>query len=120
MPWEPQDREATAVDLGAQGTSQADLRVVNAPLYNQSAKESVGRLDLFCVTTDPGDESAEKAHMAQCTYTYTLRAGAADKASTPILGSPRSHLEVSMPSVAVQGSTLVCGARYASKRVETR
>ncbi len=113
-------RQEKVVDLDPQGATQGDMRVVNAPLYNASGKQKVGRFDLVCVSTDPAEEANEKYHMAQCTYTYTLRAGAADKASTPILGSPRSHLEVSMPSVAVQGSTLVCGARYASKRVETR
>src|SRR3712207_9334911 len=42
-------RELKVVDLGAQGPSQGDLRVVNAPLYNESGKERIGRLDLFCV-----------------------------------------------------------------------
>ena len=68
-------RELKVVDLGAQGPSQGDLRVVNAPLYNESGKERIGRLDLFCVTTDPADEPNEKAHMAECTYTYTLPGG---------------------------------------------
>jgi len=68
-------REIKVVDLGPQGPSQGDMRVVNAPLYNESAKERIGRLDLFCVATDPADESAEKAHMAECTYTFTLPDG---------------------------------------------
>jgi hypothetical protein len=63
------------LDLGAQGLSQGDLRVLNAPLYNESGKEKVGRLDLFCVVTDPADEPSEKAHMAQCSYTFTLAGG---------------------------------------------
>jgi hypothetical protein len=67
--------EEKVVDLGAQGLSQGDMRVVNAPLYNESGKEKVGRLDLFCVVTDPADESSEKAHMAECTITYTLPGG---------------------------------------------
>ena len=67
--------EQKVVDLGAQGLSQGDMRVLNAPLYNESGKEKVGRLDLFCVVTDPADESSEKAHMAQCTFTYTLPGG---------------------------------------------
>src|SRR5215208_8005409 len=67
--------EEKVVDLGAAGLSQGDMRVVNAPLYNESGKEKVGRLDLFCVVTDPADESSEKAHMAQCTFTYTLAGG---------------------------------------------
>ena len=63
------------LDLGVAGLSQGDMRVVNAPVYNESGKEKVGRLDLFCVVTDPADESSEKAHMAECTITYTLPGG---------------------------------------------
>jgi hypothetical protein len=63
------------VDLGAEGLSQGDMRVLNAPLYNESGKEKIGRLDLFCVVTDPADESSEKAHMAQCSYTFTVAGG---------------------------------------------
>jgi len=39
--------EEKVLDLGAQGLSQGDMRVLNAPLYNESGKEKVGRLDLF-------------------------------------------------------------------------
>ena len=49
-------RELEVIDLGQQGPSQGDLRVVNAPLYDESAKQRIGRLDFFCVTTDPADE----------------------------------------------------------------
>jgi len=67
--------EEKVVDLGAQGLSQGDMRVVNAPLYNESGKQRIGRLDLLCVVTDPADEPSEKAHRAQCTITYTLAGG---------------------------------------------
>jgi hypothetical protein len=67
--------EEKVLDLGAQGLSQGDMRVLNAPLYNESGKEKVGRIDLFCVVTDPADELSEKAHMAQCSFTYTLAGG---------------------------------------------
>ena len=67
--------EEKVLDLGAQGLSQGDMRVVNAPVYNESGKEKVGRLDLFCVVTDPADESSEKAHMAECSFTFTLPGG---------------------------------------------
>jgi hypothetical protein len=67
--------EEKVVDLGPPGLSQGDMRVLNAPLYNESGKEKVGRLDLFCVVTDPADEPSEKAHMAECTDTYTLAGG---------------------------------------------
>jgi len=68
-------RDARVVDLGPQGPTHGDMRVVNAPLYNESGKEKIGRLDVFCVLTDPADESAEKANMAECTVTYTLPGG---------------------------------------------
>jgi hypothetical protein len=68
-------REASVVDLDPQGASQGDMRVVNAPLYNKSGKQKVGRFDLFCVSTDPADEANEKYHIAQCTYTFTLPGG---------------------------------------------
>jgi hypothetical protein len=68
-------RDAKVVDLDPQGPSQGDMRVVNAPLYNEGAKQKVGRLDLFTVLTDPADESNEKAHMAEVTSTYTLPDG---------------------------------------------
>jgi len=68
-------RELEVVDLKPQGASHGDMRVVNAPLYNESGKEKVGRFDMFCVTTDPADEPSEKAHMAECTLTYTLPGG---------------------------------------------
>jgi hypothetical protein len=68
-------RQIEVLDLGAPGPSQGDLRAINAPLYNESAKEKVGRLDGFCAVTDSADESSEKAHMAECTYTYTLPGG---------------------------------------------
>jgi hypothetical protein len=67
--------ENEVVDLGAQGPSQGDLRVVNAPLYNATGKKRIGRFDLFCAITDPADESSEKAHIAECTKTFTLPGG---------------------------------------------
>ena len=63
------------VDLGAQGPSHGDMRVFSVPLYNESGKEKVGRLDAFCVVTDPAKEPNERTHMAECTYTYTLPGG---------------------------------------------
>ena len=68
-------REASVVDLDPQGPSQGDMRVVNAPLYNESGKQKVGRFDVVCVSTDPAEEANEKYHLAQCTYTYTLAGG---------------------------------------------
>src|SRR3712207_7709437 len=49
------------VDLGPQGPSHGDLRVFSVPLYNESGKEKVGRLDAFCAVTDPADEPNERS-----------------------------------------------------------
>jgi hypothetical protein len=68
-------REIKVVDLGPQGPSQGDIHAVNAPIYNESGKQRIGRLDLFSVLTDPADEPSEKAHMAEATATYTLPGG---------------------------------------------
>ncbi len=35
----------------------------------------IGRFDLFCAITDPADEAAEEANMAECTKTFTLPGG---------------------------------------------
>jgi hypothetical protein len=67
--------ENKVLDLGAQGPTQGDIRVTNAAIYNESGKERIGRFDLLCAITDPADESSEKAHMAQCTKTFTLPGG---------------------------------------------
>jgi hypothetical protein len=68
-------REARVVDLDPQGASHGDMRVLNAPLYNATGKQKIGRLDLFTVLTDPADEPSEKAHTVEATYTYTLPGG---------------------------------------------
>src|SRR5215208_8026875 len=67
--------ENKVIDLGAQGPSQGDIRVMNAPIYDESGKERIGRFDLFCAITDPADESSEKAYIAECTKTFTLPGG---------------------------------------------
>jgi hypothetical protein len=69
------NHESKVVDLGAQGPTQGDLLVTNASLYDESGKERIGRLDLYCVITDPADESSQKAHMTECTKTFTLPGG---------------------------------------------
>jgi len=65
-------REAMVVDLGPPGPSQGDLRVVNAPLYDRTGTNAIGRLDLFCVVTDPADKPGETTHLLVCSGTYTL------------------------------------------------
>jgi len=67
--------EIKVVDLEPQGPTQGDAIVQNAPLYNATGKDKIGRFDLFCSLTDPADESFENAHMAECTKTFTLPGG---------------------------------------------
>jgi hypothetical protein len=74
-------REAAVVDVGQRGLSHGDQRVVNAPLYDEGAKKKVGRIDVYCVTTDPADEPEEEATMAECFLTYTLPGGEIDTQS---------------------------------------
>ena len=68
-------REAEVLDLAPQGASQGDMRVVTAPLYNESGKERIGRFDQFCILTDPADKSDKKVEMTECVFTYTLPDG---------------------------------------------
>jgi hypothetical protein len=69
------NREAEFLDLKPPGASHGDIRVVNAPLYDASGTNRIGRFDLFCAVTDPADEPDERAHMAECTKTFTLPGG---------------------------------------------
>jgi hypothetical protein len=90
--------ELKVVNLGAQGPSQGDMRVLNAPLYNESGKEKVGRLDLLCVATDPADESSKKPTWPSVRLPSPCRAGkSTHKAWTPSPSSLGPHLRVSMP-----------------------
>ena len=74
-------RDDAVVDVGDRGLSHGDMRVVNAPLYDESGKHRVGRIDVYCVTTDPADEPEEEASMAECFLTYTLPGGEIDTQS---------------------------------------
>jgi hypothetical protein len=105
--------EIKVVDLGAQGPTQGDLLVTNAPIYNESAKERIGRLDLYCVITDPANESSEKAHMTECTKTWTLPGG--EISGQGVAAYPK--LSVFSPGVnAISGGT----GKYAGVRGEQR
>jgi hypothetical protein len=105
-------RESTVVDLGTKGASQGDMRVVNAPLYDQSGKQSIGRLDAFCVVTDPADEPNERTQLAECTYTYTLPGGEISAQGS----NPFPRLSAPPPRVtdAITGGT----GKYAGVRGE--
>jgi hypothetical protein len=105
-------RQTEVVDVGRKGPSQGDMRVVNAPLYDESGTQKVGRLDLYCVATDPANKPNEKANMAECAYTYTLQDGeisAQGVSALPKLPAPRPR--PSTPSPAARVSTLVYRAR---------
>jgi hypothetical protein len=72
-----ESRDDAVVDVGDRGLSHGDMRVVNAPLYDESGEHRVGRIDVYCVTTDPADEP----NMAECANTYTLPGGEIDTQS---------------------------------------
>ena len=74
-------RDDAVVDVGDRGLSHGDMRVVNAPLYDESGEHRVGRIDVYCVTTDPADEPGEEASMAEYINTYTLPGGEIDTQS---------------------------------------
>ena len=107
-------REIEVVDLEPPGPSHGDMRVVNAPLYNESGTKRIGRLDLFCVTTDPADEPNEKGHMAECTYTFTLPGG--EISAQGVNAFPK------LPEPAPRGADAISGGtgKYAGVRGENR
>ena len=67
-------RQQKVVDVGPQGPSQGDMRVVHTTLYNAEGTKRIGRHDQFCVLTDPG----KKVQMTECVRTYTLPGGEID------------------------------------------
>ena len=103
-------REIKVVDLGPQGPTHGDMRVVNAPLYNESGKEKVGRLDVFCAITDPG----QKTHMAQCTGTFSLQDG--DISVQGVVPVPNASTPAAGNVDAITGGT----GKYAGVRGEHR
>jgi hypothetical protein len=107
-------REIKVLDLGPKGPSQGDLRAINAPVYNATGKEKVGRVDSFCVVTDPADEPNEKAHMAECTYTYTLPGG--EISGQGVIAYPK------LPKIPTRGVDAITGGtgKYAGVRGERR
>ena len=104
------NREIKLVELGPQGPSHGDIRVINAPLYDQSGKEKVGRLDVFCAITDPG----QKTHMAQCTGTFSLQDG--DISVQGVVPVPNASNPAAGNVDAITGGT----GKYAGVRGEHR
>ena len=104
-------REEKVLDMGPQGPSQGDMRVVNSSLYNASGKEIVGRHDQFCVLTDPG----EKVQMTECVRTYTLAGGEINSSGVSVrstLNEPQNSGGID----AISGGT----EEYAGVRGEVR
>ena len=104
-------REEKVLDVGPQGPSQGDMRVVNSSLYNASGKEIVGRHDQFCVLTDPG----EKVQMTECVRTYTLAGGEINSSGVSVrstLNEPQNSGGID----AISGGT----EEYAGVRGEVR
>ena len=107
-------RQIRVIDIGAQGPSQGDLRVVKAPLYNETGRNKVGRFDQYGILTDPADESAEKVHMVQRTSTYTLPGG---EISTQ---GPASYTRFDHPSPKGVDAVIGGTGNYAGVRGEVR
>jgi hypothetical protein len=104
-------REEKVVDVGPQGPSQGDMRVVNTALYNATGTKRIGRHDQFCVLTDPGEE----AQMTECVRTYTLPGGEINSEGVSV----RSTLNASQNSGgtdAISGGT----GEYVGVRGEVR
>jgi hypothetical protein len=104
-------RNEKVVDVGPQGPSQGDMRIVNTTLYNAAGTKRIGRHDQFCVLTDPG----EKAQMTECVRTYTLPGGEINSEGV----STRSTLNDSQKSGgtdAISGGT----GEYVGVRGEVR
>jgi hypothetical protein len=109
--------EIEDVDLDPQGPTHGDIRVTNAPLYNATGAKRIGRLDLFCVITDPADESAEKAHIAECMKTFTLPGGEiSSQGSQGVEVDPELSGDPSRGVDAISGGT----GKYAGVRGEQR
>ena len=107
-------REIRVIDLGPQGPSQGDMRIVNAPLYNETGRKKVGRFDQFGVVTDPADESAEKVYMVQRSINYTLPGG---EISTQ---GPASYTRFDRPSPKGVDAVIGGTGNYAGVRGEVR
>ncbi len=60
------NREVQVVDLAPPGPTQGDLRVSNAPLYNEHETKVIGRADGVCTVTDPAADPTDQAqgHLA--------------------------------------------------------
>ena len=102
--------EIKVVELGPQGPSHGDIRVGNVPLYDQSGKKKVGRVDLFCALTDP----SKKLQMTQCVRTYTLAGGEINQQG--VSHRPSIHQSgVSKQREAITGGT----GKYAGVRGES-
>ena len=104
-------REEKVLDVGPQGPSQGDMRIVNSSLYNASGKEIVGRHDQFCVLTDPG----EKVQMTECVRTYTLAGGEITSSGVSVR-STLNEPQNSGGTDAISGGT----EEYAGVRGEVR
>jgi allene oxide cyclase-like protein len=102
--------EIEVVEVGPQGPSHGDMRVGNVPLYDQSGKKKVGRVDLFCALTDP----SKKLQMTQCVRTYTLAGGEINQQG--VSHRPSIHQSgVSKQREAITGGT----GKYAGVRGES-
>jgi hypothetical protein len=64
-----------ALDLAPKGPSQGDMRIITGPLFAPGGTRQIGRTDLFCTVTDPGNLAAPKLQQTECLETFTLPGG---------------------------------------------
>ena len=63
------------LDLAPKGPSQGDMRIITGPLFAPGGTRQIGRTDLFCTVTDPGNLAAPKLQQTECLETFTLPGG---------------------------------------------
>jgi hypothetical protein len=64
-----------ALDLAPKGPSQGDMRIITGPLFAPGGTRPIGRTDLFCTVTDPGNMPTSKLQQTECLETFTLPGG---------------------------------------------
>jgi hypothetical protein len=79
------------------------MRIVSGPLYKPRGGKRIGRVDLYCVLTDPVAGAAPKLQRTVCVETFTVRGGTIEAQGLHERTSLTAH---AMPFVdAVTGGT---------------
>lgn len=68
------DRTTSVVDLPPRGSSQGDMRIVHAPLFNRTETKRVGTFDAVCTLTLP-PANGSRQEITLCDYTSRFSDG---------------------------------------------